>query len=56
MTYTTRSYEQPFVSFTRVDDSMSPERMLQVSGTDFRTMIEKQEAGHSVHTHPGTPT
>lgn len=36
MTYTKTGYEQPFVSFTHVDDSMSPERMLQISGTDFQ--------------------
>lgn len=36
MTYTKAGNEQPFVSFTPVDDSMSPERMLQVSGTDFQ--------------------
>jgi hypothetical protein len=36
MTYTKTGYEQPFVSFTPVDDSMSPERMLQISGTDFQ--------------------
>jgi hypothetical protein len=35
MTYTRISNEQPFVSFTPVDDSMSLERMLQISRTEF---------------------
>jgi len=36
MTYVKTNSENPFVSFTSVDASMSPERMLQISGTDFQ--------------------
>lgn len=36
MTYTKTGYEQPFVSFIHVEDTMNPERMLQITGTDFQ--------------------
>lgn len=36
MTYVKPTSENPFVSFTPVDASMSPEHMLQISETDYR--------------------
>ena len=36
MTYVKTTSDSPFVSFTAVDTTMSPERMLQASGTDFQ--------------------
>jgi hypothetical protein len=35
MTYVKTTADNPFVSFSTVDASMSPEQMLQTSGTDF---------------------